>query len=61
MAVEMIEVTTEQLLARRAELIAQLAVDEAELRERAVEEHTASPGEWEVHDELVEIDFLLGE
>ena len=60
MAVEMIEVTAEQLLARRAELISQLAFDEAELWKRAAEDHTASPDERDIHDELVEIDFLLG-
>lgn len=60
MAVEMIEVTDEQLLARRQQLTALLTCDEAELWRRAVDEHTASPEEREIYNELDEIDFLLG-
>ncbi|WP_433871872.1 hypothetical protein [Saccharopolyspora sp. CA-218241] len=60
MTVAMIQVTAEQLLARREQLISALPFDEAELVQRAAEDHTASPDEREVYNELVEIDFLLG-
>ncbi|MFR9728995.1 hypothetical protein ACL03H_07165 [Saccharopolyspora sp. MS10] len=61
MTVTMVEVTAEQLRARRSVLTGQLPFDEAELHKRAVDEHTASPDEREIYNELVEIDFLLGE
>lgn len=56
----MIEVTVEELLSRRAELLRALPYEEAELVQRAAEDHAASPDEREVYHELVEIDFLLG-
>jgi hypothetical protein len=60
MTIAVIQVTPEQLLARRAEVVASLPFGEDELFQRALEDHTASPDEREIYNELVEIDFLLG-
>lgn len=60
MTASMIRVTVEQLQARRRELLSGLAFSQDELHQRAAEDHTASPDEREIYNELVEIDFLLG-
>ncbi|GAA4850767.1 hypothetical protein [Saccharopolyspora rosea] len=60
MTITLVHVTAEQLNQRREELLGMLHFDEAELRRRAAEDHTASPDEREIYNELVEIDFLLG-
>lgn len=56
----MVDVSDEQLNERRGALLAALPFDEDELRKRAEDDHTASPDEREIYNELVEIDFLLG-
>lgn len=60
MTVAMVHVTKEQLLDRHAELVDALPFSRDELFQRAAEDHTASPDEREIYNELVEIDFLLG-
>ncbi|QUH01561.1 hypothetical protein HUO13_12740 [Saccharopolyspora erythraea] len=60
LTVALVEITAEQLNQRREELLAALPFDEEELFKRAADDHTASPDEREIYNELVEIDFLLG-
>ncbi|MCX2732548.1 hypothetical protein OOZ19_20105 [Saccharopolyspora sp. NFXS83] len=60
MTAALIRVTSAELHARRAQLLALVPFSEDELVQRAAEDHTASPDEREIYNELVEIDFLLG-
>ena len=55
-----IDVTREELLARRAEILRRIELDEGEF-ELAAATRTLSSEEWEAKEELEEISFLLGD
>jgi hypothetical protein len=54
-----IDVTREELIARRAEVLRRIELDEAEFA-RASATRSLSSEEWEAKEELEEIEFLLG-
>jgi len=55
-----IEVSREELLTRRDEILGRLRVDLSEYRQHA-REHRLTSDEWAVRDELDGLLFLLGE
>lgn len=57
---EVIEVQPEDLVARRSDVLASVGVSEAELRSR-IDDHSATPEEWDAWAELRTIRFLLGD
>lgn len=57
---EVVEVQPEDLAARRSEVLGSIGLSEAELRAR-VDDHSATPEEWEAWSELRTIRFLLGD
>lgn len=54
-----IDVTRDELIARRDEILRRIELDEAEF-ERARATRSLSSEEWEAKEELEEIAFLLG-
>lgn len=59
MAVRVITKTRENLLARRREILDGLGLNLTQYR-RLLTEGDIGPAEWQVRDEIAEIQFLLG-
>ncbi len=57
---DVIEVKPEDLAARRSAVLESVGLPEAELRAR-IDDHSATPEEWEAWTELRTIRFLLGD